>query len=235
MELEAIRPILQRQIADNMAIAEEGLRHDYGAGVGRTIRANAPDTIPNKARSLAAAGSDARMNGCPMAVVINSGSGNQGITVSVPVIVYAKEQGCSEEKLLRALAIANLTALHQKRYIGYLSAYCGAVSAAAGAGAGICWLAGGSEREIGDTVTTTITTIGGMACDGAKSSCAGKIAAAVETAFTALALAREHRAYPAGEGLMKDDPDQTIRTMGRMAAQGMHATDQKILDLMLEK
>jgi L-cysteine desulfidase len=234
--LDTIRPILQRQIDDNMAIAEEGLRDDYGARVGKTLQQRCDGNDARMmARALAAAGSDARMNGCPMAVVINSGSGNQGITVSVPVIVYAKEQGCSEEKLLRALAIANLTALHQKYFIGYLSAFCGVVSAAAGAGCGICWLAGGSYQQICSTLTTTIGTIGGMVCDGAKSSCAGKIAAALETAFMAVDMALEDRSYPAGEGLMKDDPEKTIRTIGRMAVEGMRSTDNEILNLMLEK
>lgn len=234
VDLERVRPILQKQIDDNMAIAEEGLRNSYGAQVGRTVKQCGNGEVRTMARAMAAAGSDARMNGCPMAVVINSGSGNQGITVSVPVIVYARRNGIEKEKILRALTISNLIALHQKQYIGYLSAFCGAVSAAAGAGCGICWLAGGSYQEITSTLTNTIATIGGMACDGAKSSCAGKISVAVETAFMAMDMAFNDCIYPAGEGLVKEDPDKTIEVIGRMASEGMRSTDSKILNLMLE-
>jgi L-cysteine desulfidase len=175
------------------------------------------------------------MNGCPMAVVINSGSGNQGMTVSLPVIEYAKELDVSHEKLIRALVLANLIALHQKRYIGYLSAYCGAVSAAAGAGCGVCWLKGGGYEEICDVITNTIATVGGMVCDGAKSSCAGKISISVETALMAVDMAMNKHVYRNGEGMVKNDIEKTIEAYGRMAAKGMAETDVEILNIMMEE
>ncbi len=236
MDLEEIRPILEREIRDNMAISDEGLKNDWGEKVGKTLLEVYGDKdVRIRAKARAAAGSDARMNGCAMPVVINSGSGNQGMTVSLPVLEYARELNCSEEKTYKALAIANLVALHQKRYIGYLSAYCGAVSAAAGAGCAICWLKGGTREEIADTLTNAIATISGMVCDGAKSSCAGKIALSVDAAITGMEMAMRKRAYRNGEGLVKKNADATVKGIGKMAAIGMKETDHKILEIMLEE
>jgi len=234
VDVKDIQDVIERQIADNTAISQEGLKNPWGEEVGRNMLKAYGNDIRIRARAAAAAGSDARMNGCPMAVVINSGSGNQGMTVSLPVIEYAREMNVTHEKLLRALALANLIALHQKRYIGYLSAYCGAVSAAAGAGCGICWLKGGGYEEISNLITNTIATVGGMVCDGAKSSCAGKISIAVETALMAMEMACQGNVYRFGEGLVKQDVEKTIKAYGRMAAEGMKSTDVEILNIMLE-
>lgn len=235
-DVELFREVIERQIRDNTAICAEGLKNPWGEQVGRTLLDHyGNDSVRIRARAAAAAGSDARMNGCPMPVVINSGSGNQGMTVSLPVIEYAKTYDIDHEKLLRALALANLLALHQKRYIGYLSAYCGAVSAAAGAVCGICWLKGGTYQQICDTLSSTIATIGGMVCDGAKSSCAGKISMSVECGWQSMEMAMEKRAYRPGEGLVKKDIEKTIESYGRMARDGMAGTDVEILNIMLEK
>ncbi|MBQ4252451.1 MAG: serine dehydratase subunit alpha family protein [Erysipelotrichaceae bacterium] len=231
--LEQIRDLISRQIRDNTAISNEGLTHDYGACIGKTLMARANDAY-DRAGARAAAGSDARMNGCPMPVVINSGSGNQGMTVSLPVIEFAEELQVSEEKLYRALVIGNLLAIHQKKYIGALSAYCGAVSAAAGAAGAICWLKGGTVRQIGATVSNAICTIGGMVCDGAKSSCAGKIAMAVEAGLMGMNMALNDHNYQYGEGLIKRSNEETIEAVGRMAREGMKSTDIEILNIMLE-
>ncbi|MBR0138326.1 MAG: serine dehydratase subunit alpha family protein [Erysipelotrichaceae bacterium] len=234
VDLELVRPFISEQIKDNMAIAEEGLRGDYGASMGKTLLERGND-VYTRAKALAAAGSDARMNGCPMPVVINCGSGNQGMTVSLPIIEFAKDMNCPETKLYRALVLANLMAVHQKKYIGYLSAYCGVASAASAAAAGICWLKGGDYSQIMDTVTTAIATIGGMVCDGAKSSCATKIAAAVDTALNSMDLAFAGRHLSAGEGLTMDSQEETIKAIGRMAREGMKQTDIEILNIMLGK
>ena len=235
VNLEEVRDIIARQIEDNVAISQEGLKNDWGERVGKTlISCYGSSDIKVRARAAAAAGSDARMNGCPMPVVINSGSGNQGMTVSLPVIEYAKELKVSDEKLYRALILANLIALHQKRYIGYLSAYCGAVSAGTGAGCGICWMLGGGYQEICDTITNSISTISGMICDGAKSSCAGKIALSVESAIQAMEMAMKGFVYRNGEGLVKKDCECSIKAVGKMAKEGMASTDNKILEIMLE-
>ena len=204
--------------------------------MGRTILAgDNGDSLVNRARAWAAAGSDARMNGCPLPVVINSGSGNQGITVSMPLYVYAKEYGVPEDDMLRALAFANLVALLQKRCIGSLSAYCGATSAATGSVCGIAFMLGESFETISGIITDTLNTIGGMVCDGAKSSCAAKIAAAVGTALTSLSMARQGRVFLPGEGLVKDDIEATIEAVGRMGRDGMKGTDVEILKIMLGK
>ncbi len=234
-DLSDVKETIKRQIDDNTAISNEGLKNAWGQEVGRTLlKACGKEDIRIRARAAAAAGSDARMNGCPMAVVINSGSGNQGMTVSLPVIEYAKEMKADEDRTIRALVLANLIALHQKRYIGYLSAYCGAVSAAAGAGCGICFLEGGSYENMCDVITNTIASIGGMVCDGAKSSCAGKISLAVEAALLALDMAMGKKCYQCGEGMVKKDIESTIEAYGRMAAKGMKSTDIEILNIMLE-
>ena len=235
VDLSLVKEVIERQIKDNTAICLEGLTGKWGEAVGSELLKSSPcDSVRFRARAKAAAGSDARMNGCPMPVVINSGSGNQGITVSLPVIEYGQELKVSHERLIRALVLANLIALHQKRYIGYLSAFCGAVSAAAGAGCGVCWLKGGSYEEICDVITTTIATVGGMVCDGAKSSCAGKICIAVETALMSVDMAFHHHVYRNGEGMVKSDIEKTIEAYGRMAAKGMKDTDIEILNIMLE-
>ncbi|MBQ6335394.1 MAG: serine dehydratase subunit alpha family protein [Erysipelotrichaceae bacterium] len=234
-DLSEVEPIIERQIKDNTAISEQGLCGNWGEEVGRNIREyEHSEDIRLRARAAAAAGSDARMNGCPMPVVINSGSGNQGMTVSLPVIEYARELNVSHEKLIRALVLANLIALHQKKYIGYLSAYCGAVSAAAGAGCGVCYLMGGNYEQICEVITNTIASIGGMVCDGAKSSCAGKISLAVEAALLGVKMAMNDKCYRYGEGMIKKDIEGTIKAYGRMAAEGMKATDVEILNIMLE-
>lgn len=234
VSLEEIEPILTPQIECNMAICQEGLEHSYGAEVGRILLdGNNSPTVGLKARAYAAAGSDARMNGCPMPVVINSGSGNQGITVSVPVVIYAQERQASREKLLRALVVANLIAVHQKSYIGSLSAYCGVVSAACGAACGICYLLDHPKSVLCDTITNTIATVGGMVCDGAKSSCAAKISTALQTALLGMKMGVHDRAFQPGEGLVKEDVEETISNIGRMGREGMKATDNEILNIML--
>jgi len=234
VSLEEIDPILTPQIECNMAICREGLEHSYGAEVGRILLdGNNTPTVGLKARAYAAAGSDARMNGCPMPVVINSGSGNQGITVSVPVVIYAEEKKVSREKLLRALVVANLIAVHQKSYIGSLSAYCGVVSAACGAACGICYLLDHPRSVLRDTITNTIATVGGMVCDGAKSSCAAKISTALQTALLGMKMGVHDRAFQPGEGMVKEDVEETISNIGRMGRVGMKATDNEILNIML--
>lgn len=236
IELSRIEPVLGRQLECNSAISKEGLAHAWGAEVGRTLMAeSAAPSLRTRAKAAAAAGSDARMSGCALPVVINSGSGNQGITVSMPVAVYAKEYGKSREELLRALAVANLLSLHQKKYIGSLSAYCGATSAACGAAAGICFMMGGSEKQIEDTITNTIATIGGMVCDGAKSSCGAKIASAVDTALTAMQMSMRGNVFQPGEGIVVENIEDTIRNVGRMGREGMKSTDIEILNIMLGK
>lgn len=234
VKIEEIAPILEPQIAHNMAIAEEGLKGAYGAEVGRVLLdGNEQPSVGLKARAYAAAGSDARMNGCPMPVVINSGSGNQGITVSVPVVIYAQEQKAEKEKLLRALVVANLIAVHQKKFIGSLSAYCGVVSAACGAACGICYLLDYPHSVLCGTITNTIATVGGMVCDGAKSSCAAKIATALQTALLGMKMSAHNCSFQPGEGLVMGDVEETISNIGRMGRDGMKSTDHEILNIML--
>lgn len=235
-KIEDIYDIITRQIEYNTVISDEGLERPYGAQVGRTLLEEYGDrSVAIRARARAAAGSDARMNGCPLPVVINSGSGNQGITVSVPVIEYARELRVSEEMLYRALVFSNLISIHQKRFIGDLSAYCGATSAGCGAACGIAYLKGAGYQEICDTITNSIATIGGMLCDGAKASCAAKIAAAVETAITAYTMSAQGRVFQAGEGLVEDDIEKTIQNFGMVGREGMRETDIGILKLMCEQ
>lgn len=233
--MEDIRDAIGSQIELNTAISDEGLHHCYGAEVGRTLLEVYGDDVKVRARARAAAGSDARMGGCSMPVVINSGSGNQGMTVSLPVIEFAKELGVSEEKMYRALVVSNLIAIHQKKYIGSLSAYCGAVSAACGAGAAITYLYGGTEEEIGLTIVNTIGNVGGIVCDGAKSSCAAKIASSVEAAILAHYMASKHHSFQPGEGIVQDDVEGTIRSMGYIGRVGMKTTDTEILNIMIDR
>ena len=233
VDLSEIEPILEKQLDYNMAIAQEGLRGEWGAQVGKTLLASG-DSLANRAAAYAAAGSDARMGGCVLPVIINSGSGNQGMTVSLPVIVFAQEKGLSREEILRALALSNLVALFQKSFIGKLSAYCGAVSAACGSAAGIAYLCGDSLEVIEDTVVNTIANVSGMVCDGAKSSCAAKIATAVQAGFLGHEMAIRGHAFRNGEGLVKSDADKTVEVFGRMAREGMRTTDEEILRLMVD-
>lgn len=234
-DIEDIREILDRQIELNSAIADEGLIHSYGAQVGRTLLQVYGDDVKIRAKARAAAGSDARMGGCSMPVVINSGSGNQGMTVSLPVIEFAKALFCSKEKLYRALIVSNLVAIHQKKYIGSLSAYCGAVSAACGSGAGITYLYGGDYEEISATIVNTIGNVGGIVCDGAKSSCAAKIASAVDAAILGHFLGHKHRWFQPGEGLVQEDVEDTIKSVGYIGRVGMKDTDKQILNVMIDQ
>lgn len=232
--LDDLRPLLEPQWRYNTAISQEGLRGAYGAQVGRTlIQRVQPDDLFLRIRATAAAGSDARMNGCTMPVVINSGSGNQGITVSVPVILYGQALGLPEEQIYRALALSNLTAIYQKTGIGRLSAYCGAVCAACGAAAAITWLSGGGPEEISDTVVNSLGNVSGIVCDGAKASCAAKIAAALDGALLGHSLAMAGRRFQAGDGIVQPSADQTVVTVGRLGREGMRDTDVEILNIML--
>lgn len=235
VDLADVREYLERQIQYNMAISEEGLQHEWGAGVGRMVLEEFGHDTRWKAIARAAAGSDARMSGCSLPVIIISGSGNQGMTCSLPVIEYARSTGKSQEELLRALCVSNLTAQDQKRYIGPLSAYCGAVCAAAGAGAGITFLCGGTAEQIENTVVNTIVNAGGITCDGAKLSCAAKIFSSLQAAFLGHSLAMRGFRFEAGEGLAMDTAEDTVKAIGYMGREGMRQTDIEILNLMIGK
>lgn len=235
VDIEDVSDVLKLQIQMNTAISEEGLSRTYGASVGRTLLDTYCGDVSILAKAKAAAGSDARMNGCPLPVIINSGSGNQGIAASIPVIEYAKELGATEEKLYRALVLSNLISLHQKKYIGKLSAYCGAVCAACGSGAAITYLHGGDYTHISNTIINTIATVGGILCDGAKSSCAAKIASAVDAAITGHNMSMNNHVFAFGEGLVQDDVEHTIKNLGYVGCVGMKSTDIEILNIMLNK
>ena len=232
-ELSDVSAILDRQIACNTAVAEEGLRGDYGANVGRVLLATYGGDVKVRARAAAAAGSDARMNGCELPVVINSGSGNQGLTASLPVIEYAKETGADREQLYRALVISNLTSVHLKEGIGRLSAYCGAVTAGAGAGAGIAWLLGGGLDEINHTIVNTLANVSGIICDGAKASCAAKIATSVEAGILGYYMYKNGQQFCGGDGIVKKGVENTIENVARLGRDGMRETDREILDIMI--
>ena len=232
-ELEDIQPVLDRQIACNTAIAEEGLQKEYGANIGKVLLRTGND-VRTRAKAWAAAGSDARMNGSEKPVVICSGSGNQGLTVSLPVIVYARELHVEQEKLYRALLVSNLITLHAKTGIGRLSAYCGAVSAGAGAGAGIAYLYGGDERDIAHTIVNALAITSGIVCDGAKSSCAAKIAMAVETGIFGYEMFRNGQQFYGGDGLVVKGVENSIAAFGRLARIGMMETDHEIIRMMTE-
>ena len=232
---EDVRPVLQRQIDLNMAIAQEGLRHHWGAWVGQILLRSYGNSVHNRAKAWAAAGSDARMNGCELPVIINSGSGNQGITASVPVIVYARECAVSEDLLLRALTVSNLVTVHLKTGIGSLSAYCGATSAGAGAGAGICYLYGGGAEDISRTVVNALAINSGMICDGAKASCAAKIASAVEAGLLGWQMSAHDSLFVGGDGIVVTGVENTIDAVSRLARDGMRDTDRQILSLMMEE
>lgn len=226
--------LLDRQVAYNTAISEAGLKGGWGAEVGRTLRSLYGDDVAVRAKAAAAAGSDARMSGCEMPVVIVSGSGNQGMTTSLPVIEYARDVGASHEELLRALTVANLVTIHQKTGIGRLSAFCGAVSAGCGAAAGIAYLKGGRYKVIAHTIANTLAICSGMICDGAKPSCAAKIAAAVDAGLMGYHMyVNGGHQFVSGEGIIQKGVENTIDNVGRLARLGMRGTDQEILDIMV--
>lgn len=235
INLDDMGDVIANQIYMNTAISDEGLKHSYGANVGKTLLECYGNDVKVRAKARAAAGSDARMSGCAMPVIINSGSGNQGMTVSLPVIEYAKELKVSKEKLYRALVVSNLTAIHQKTALGRLSAYCGAVSAACGSGAAITYLCGGSYEDISRTIVNTIANVGGIVCDGAKPSCAAKIASAVDAAIMGHYLSCEGQVFANGEGLVKSNVEDTIESVGRMGSKGMKGTDVEILKIMINQ
>ena len=235
LQVEDVKTVLERQMEYNQAIAKEGMRSHYGVETGKLVMEQGEEDVRKRAIAYAAAGSDARMSGCPLPVVINSGSGNQGMTVSLPVMEYARAAKAEGEQLYRALAAANLIAVHQKYFIGSLSAYCGAVCAAAGAVSGIAYLEREDQETIEKAITNTICTIGGMVCDGAKPSCSAKIAAALNTAFLALDMARKGMAFETGDGLAKNGAEETIQSIGRMARNGLRETDQEILHIMMSE
>ncbi|HJB06851.1 MAG TPA: L-serine ammonia-lyase, iron-sulfur-dependent, subunit alpha [Candidatus Enterocloster faecavium] len=233
VDVEDVRETLERQMKYNMAIAEEGMKHDYGANIGKVLKDTWGDDVRTRAKAMAAAGSDARMNGCELPVIINSGSGNQGITASVPVIVYGRELGVSEEKLLRALVLSNLTAIHQKTGIGRLSAYCGAVNAGAGAGAGIAYLCGGGYKEVIHTVVNALAVVSGIVCDGAKASCAAKIASAVDAGILGYNMYIRGQQFLGGDGIVTKGVERTIENVGRLGKEGMRETNEEIIKIMI--
>ena len=220
--------------ARNMAIAEEGIRGNYGANIGSVLLDMEGDNLRVKAKAMAAAGSDARMNGCEQPVVINSGSGNQGITSSVPVIVYARAMEVGEEKMLRALTLSNLTTIHEKTPIGRLSAYCGAVSAGAGAGAGIAYLCGGDYDVIAHTVVNALAIVSGIVCDGAKASCAAKIATAVEAGIFGYNMYIRGQEFYGGDGIVAKGIETSLKNVGRLGKEGMKETNEEIIKIMIE-
>lgn len=232
--LSKLRPLLERQIRCNMDIAYEGMSGNYGVGIGRVIRASYADGAVTRMRAYAAAASEARMAGCDMPVIINSGSGNQGIASSVPVIVYARENNIPKERLLRALAFSGLLTIHQKEYIGKLSAFCGAVSASCAAGAAVTYLAGGTLEQIKATIDNTLANIPGIICDGAKASCAAKIAASLDASMLAHHLAMAGKSYGAFDGILQEDAEETISCVGHIGREGMRQTDREIIQLMLK-
>ena len=233
VDIEDVREVLERQIDYNWAIAEEGIRGNYGANIGSVLLDMEGESVRVRAKAMAAAGSDARMNGCELPVIINSGSGNQGITASVPVIVYAKDMKVSHETLLRALTLSNLTAIHQKTAIGRLSAYCGAVSAGAGAGAGIAYLHGGDYKEIVHTVVNALAIVSGIVCDGAKASCAAKIASAVDAGILGYQMYIRGQQFYGGDGIVTKGVEETLKNVGRLGKEGMKATNEEIIRIMI--
>ena len=233
VDIEDVREVIGRQIVYNTAISEEGLRGDYGANIGSVLLDMDGNNIRTRAKAKAAAGSDARMNGCELPVIINSGSGNQGMTCSLPVIEYAKELNSTEEQLYRALVLSNLVAIHQKTGIGRLSAYCGAVCAGAAAGAGIAFLCGGEYEDITHTVVNALAIVSGIVCDGAKASCAAKIASAVDAGILGYQMYRRGQQFYAGDGIVTKGVDATIRNVGRLGREGMKETNEEIIEIMV--
>jgi len=234
VELDKIKPFTERQIACNMAIAERGMKGDFGVGIGKAIFETYADSTFTRIRAYAAAASEARMDGCDMPVIITSGSGNQGITSTVPVIVYARENGIPEERMSRSLIFSSLLTVYQKEYIGKLSAFCGAVSAACAAGAAITYMVGGTLTQIKDTVDNTLADIPGIICDGAKASCAVKISSALDASLFAHALAMKGKVYESNTGILQDDTGETISCVGHIGRVGMQPTDQEIVKIMIQ-
>ncbi len=228
-----VKDIFDRQITCNMDIAEEGLRNNYGARIGQVLLKSRENDVITRAKAYAAAASDARMGGCEKPVIINSGSGNQGITASVPVVIYARELGVTEDVLYRALAVSNLITLHLKSGIGPLSAYCGAISAGCGAAAGIAYLYGGKFREVAHTVVNALAINSGVICDGAKASCAAKIASAVEAGILGMQMFRQGSQFYGGDGIVSKGVENTIGNVSRVASEGMRKTDAEIIKIML--
>ena len=233
LQIDDVKAVFDRQIACNMSIAEEGLKNNYGARIGQVLLSARENDVITRAKAYAAAASDARMGGCEKPVVINSGSGNQGITASVPVIIYANELGATKEQLYRALAISNLVTLHLKSGIGPLSAYCGVISAGCGAAAGITYLFGGSFREIAHTVVNALAINSGVICDGAKASCAAKIASAVEAGILGMQMFQKGSQFVSGDGIVSKGVENTIKNVSRLAVDGMRKTDDEIIKIML--
>lgn len=235
VDVEDVRDVIGRQIEYNSAISDEGLRGDYGANIGSVLLASYGDDVRTRAKARAAAGSDARMNGCELPVVINAGSGNQGMTCSLPVLEYAKELNATEEQTYRALVLSNLIAIHQKTGIGRLSAYCGAVSAGAAAGAGIAYLCGGGYEEIIHTVVNALAIVSGMICDGAKASCAAKIASAVDAGIMGYNMYLNGQQFYAGDGIVTKGIEGTIHNIGRLGKDGMRETNEEIIKMMINE
>lgn len=233
VDIDDVKEILDRQIACNMAIANEGIHNSYGANIGHVILNMDSDCVKTRAKAYAAAGSDARMNGCELPVVINSGSGNQGITCCVPVVVYAKELDCTQEQLYRALVLSNLTAIYIKTGIGTLSAFCGAVSAGAAAGAGIAYLHNGTYKEIQHTIVNALAILSGTICDGAKASCAAKIASSVDAGIMGYYMYKNKQQFYAGDGIVAHSVDETIQNIGTLGSQEMLQTNDKIIEMMI--
>ena len=233
VDIDDVKEILDRQITCNMAIANEGIHNSYGANIGHVILNMDSDCVKTKAKAYAAAGSDARMNGCELPVVINSGSGNQGITCCVPVVVYAKELDCTQEQLYRALVLSNLTAIYIKTGIGTLSAFCGAVSAGAAAGAGIAYLHNGTYKEIQHTIVNALAILSGTICDGAKASCAAKIASSIDAGIMGYYMYKNKQQFYAGDGIVAHSVDETIQNIGTLGSQGMLQTNDRIIEMMI--
>lgn len=233
VDIDDVKEILDRQITCNMDIANEGIHNSYGANIGHVILNMDSDCVKTRAKAYAAAGSDARMNGCELPVVINSGSGNQGITCCVPVVVYAKELDCTQEQLYRALVLSNLTAIYIKTGIGTLSAFCGAVSAGAAAGAGIAYLHNGTYKEIQHTIVNALAILSGTICDGAKASCAAKIASSVDAGIMGYYMYKNKQQFYAGDGIVAHSVDETIQNIGTLGSQGMLQTNDKIIEMMI--
>ncbi len=233
VKIAEVEELLQLQIDYNMAIAEEGLKRDWGANIGSVLLDFWGDDIKVRAKAMAAAGSDARMSGCDLPVMIVAGSGNQGITAAVPVIAYANELGCDRDTLLRALLVSNLVTIHQKTGIGRLSAYCGAVSAGCGAGAGIAWLHGGRFEEVAHTIVNALAIVSGVICDGAKPSCAAKIAVSVDAGILGYLMFKKGQQFYGGDGIVTKGVENTIKNVGRLGRDGMRETDKEIIRIML--
>lgn len=234
VDIEDVKELLGRQLKYNKAISEEGLKNNWGANIGSLLLHNYGNDVRIKAKAWAAAGSDARMNGCEMPVIINSGSGNQGITVSMPVLAYAHEYNIEEERIYRALCVSNLTAIHQKTMIGRLSAYCGAISAGCASACGVAYLLGEDLETISQTLSNSLAITSGVICDGAKASCAAKIATAIDSGLMGYYMCKNKNNFCNGDGIIGDDIEKTIKNVGTLASKGMRETDKVIIGIMAE-